>query len=58
MYLSSMNCAIYKPDPGDALQFSPPAPTVALAQSGKLANRPPKRNRLNVSNLADQLEIH
>jgi len=58
MYLSSMNCAIYQPDPGYPFQLSPPAPTVASAQSGKLTDATANRNPLIVPNLADELEIH
>src|SRR6266540_2337043 len=58
MYLSSMNCAIYEADPSDPLKFSPPAPTIASAQSGKLTNASANRNRLSVSNGADEFEIH
>ena len=58
MYLSCMNCAIHEADPGDPLQFSPPAPTIASAQSGELAHASANRDRLNVSDLADEFEIH
>ena len=58
MYLSSVNCAIYETNPGDALQLPPPAPTIASAQSDTLAHISANRNWLNCSDLANKFEIH
>ena len=58
MYFSSVNCAIYETNPGDALQLPPPAPTIASAQSDPLAHTSANRNWLNGSDLANKFEIH
>jgi hypothetical protein len=58
MYLSSMNCAIYETNPGDALQLPPPPPTIPSAQSDTLADASANRNWLNVFDLADKFKIH
>src|SRR5688572_26553597 len=58
MYLSSMNRAVDESHSSDPFQFSPSAAAVAFAKTDQPANGSTNRNRLNVSNLADQLEIH
>jgi hypothetical protein len=58
MYLSSMNCSVYEAHSSDPFQFSPSAAAIAFAKTGQPTDGSPNRNRLNVSNLADQFEIH
>jgi len=58
MQLRKSNAAVLQPDPSDALYLPPVALAIQAAETRQVADSAICRNRFEVRNIPDNLEIH